>query len=201
MDLRAHNIFLAIALSAGTILPAVAQESSAPFGSTLPFQNAVTGEPLDWSMANEEGRDTPAVKEFFKTGHNPYTTIPKNCLTNFENVFLTSCSGCHGHLGEGKIGPGLNDNYWTYPAGKTDVGLFSIIYGGAQAQMGPHSDLELDQILQVMAWVRHLYKDGVADATWLTDDQKKSFKPYDEAADTEVKKTEDPAKCEARPFE
>lgn len=201
MDLRAQHVFLAATLLAGAALPALAQDSSPPFGTTLPFQNAVTGEPLDWSMANPDGKDTPAVKEFFKTGHNPYITIPKNCLTNFEDVFLTSCSGCHGHLGEGKIGPGLNDNYWTYPAGKTDVGLFSIIYGGAQAQMGPHTDLEFDQLLQVMAWVRHLYTGPVGDATWLNDEQKKAYKPYDDAANEEAKKAEDPAKCEARPFE
>ena len=43
-----------------------------------------------------------------------------------------SCSGCHGHVAEGNVGPGLNDNYWTYPKNKTDKGLFETIFGGAQ---------------------------------------------------------------------
>ena len=58
---------------------------------------------------------------------------------------------------EGKVGPGLNDNYWTYPKNKTDKGLFETIFGGAQGMMGPHNDLQLNETLLVMAWIRHLY--------------------------------------------
>ncbi len=69
----------------------------------------------------------------------------KACLPKGEEVYLTSCSGCHGHVGEGKVGPGLNDAYWTYPKNKTDKGLFETIFGGAQGMMGPHNDLQLDE--------------------------------------------------------
>ncbi len=45
--------------------------------------------------------------------------------------------------------------------------------------MGPHyMDLTLDQMLEVIAWVRHLYKDDVKDAPWLSDAQKASYRPY-----------------------
>ncbi len=141
------------------------------------LHNTDTGDPIDLSTSQPEGRDTPGVKNFLQTGTNPYIE-DKSCLPKGEIVFLTACSGCHGQIGEGKIGPGLNDNYWTYPKNTTDQGLFETIYGGARAQMGPHNDLTLDEILQVMAWVRHLYKDDVKDADWLNAAQKKAYKPY-----------------------
>jgi cytochrome c-L len=33
-------------------------------------------------------------------------------------------------------------------------------------------------MLEVIAWVRHLYKDDVKDAPWLSDAQKASYRPY-----------------------
>ncbi len=44
--------------------------------------------------------------------------------------------------------------------------------------MGPHNDLPLDEILKAMAWIRHLYTGDVAEADWLTPEQKKVFTPY-----------------------
>src|SRR5262245_63032162 len=88
------------------------------------FRNTITGEDLKvLESAAPEGRDTDAVKRFLETGVNAYTEV-KACLPKGEEVYLTSCSGCHGHVGEGKVGPGLNDAYWTYPKNKTDKGLF-----------------------------------------------------------------------------
>ncbi len=169
-----RNLALGV-LGAGLVVGAVAQTTS------LDLRNTVTGEPMSLADALPDGRDTEGVKLFLQTGHNPYNS-DKSCLRKGANMFLTACSGCHGHLAEGKIGPGLNDNYWTYPKNMTDQGLFETIFGGAQAQMGPQSlNLTLDEILQVMSWVRHLYKDDVKDAPWLTEDEKKNFKPYSEA--------------------
>lgn len=142
------------------------------------FYHTITGEDLRVpDSAVPEGRDTEAVKRFLATGINPYTEV-KACLPKGEEVYLTSCSGCHGHVAEGKVGPGLNDAYWTYPKNKTDKGLFETIYGGAQGMMGPHNDLQLDEMLKLMAWIRHLYTGDIAEADWLTPEQKKAFKPY-----------------------
>ena len=146
--------------------------------TTLDFRNTVTGEKLDFSYAKKDGSDTKGMQEFFKTGHDPYLE-DKSCLEVGESLFLTSCSGCHGQIGEGKIGPGLNDAYWTYPKNQTDEGIFETVFGGASGQMGPHyQDLTLDQMLEVIAWVRHLYKDDNKDAPWFSDQQKKDHKPY-----------------------
>jgi len=144
----------------------------------LTFYHTVTGEPLPMDKAPEEGRDTPAVKHFLQTGENPYNEV-KNCLKKGEEVYLVACSGCHGHVGEGKIGPGLNDNYWTYPKGNTDKGLFETIFGGAKSMMGPHWDLQLDETLKLMAWIRHFYHGPIEDAVWLTDGQKATFVQFD----------------------
>jgi cytochrome c-L len=156
------------------------------------FRHTITGEQLDLNLSPKEGRDTPAVKKFIETGVNPYTEV-KGCLPKGEEVYLVSCSGCHGHLAEGKVGPGLNDAYWTYPKNKTDKGLFETIFGGAQGMMGPHGqDIPMDEMLKLMAWIRHLYTGDTKDADWLTDAQKKAFKPYVDPGhgdDGEPKKT------------
>ncbi len=161
----------ALVATAFALIPAMAV-------AELTFYNTVTGEPLDLSHSPKEGSDTPAVKQFLETGLDPYVEV-KGCLPKGQKLFLEACSGCHGQVGEGKIGPGLNDNYWTYPKNTTDKGIFETIYGGARSQMGPHWDLQLDEILLIIAWIRHLYHGPVEDAVWLTPEQQKVFVPYD----------------------
>nr|ACB32194.1 MxaG [uncultured bacterium 16A2] len=170
---RLKRLSIALGLGAATVAFAAYAQSSA-----ITFRNTITGEVLNFDDALPEGRDTDGVKKFLQTGANPYNE-DKSCLKKGEQIFLSACSGCHGHLGEGKIGPGLNDDYWTYPENETDAGLFSTIFGGAKASMGPqYQNLKLDEMLQVMAWVRHLYKDDVSHAPWFTEAQKKNYKPY-----------------------
>jgi cytochrome c-L len=142
-----------------------------------PFHHTITGETLDLDTAPKEGRDTEAVKTFLETGRNPYNE-DATCLPRGEYIYLSSCSGCHGHLAEGKVGPGLNDDYWTYPKNKTDKGMFETIFGGGQGMMGPHNDLQLNETLLLMAWIRHLYTGPLEDAPWLTAEQAKAFKAY-----------------------
>lgn len=147
--------------------------------AAIMLTNTVTGQPLELSEAPEEGRDTEAVKKFLETGVNIYNE-KAICLPKAHELFLSMCSGCHGHYGEGKIGPGVNDAYWTYPKNETDQGLFETIFGGAQGQMGPmYGALNMNEMLLVMAWIRHLYKEDPAGATWLTEAQRKDFKPFD----------------------
>lgn len=142
------------------------------------FYNAVDGSALDFSLAMPEGQDTEAVREFMATGVNIYNEDPA-VLDVAEDQYNTMCSGCHGHYAEGKIGPGLNDSFWSYEMGKTDVGLFSILYGGAAGQMGPMwGSLTLDEMLLTMAWVRHLYTGDPAKASWLTPEQREAFTPF-----------------------
>jgi len=164
-------------LAAGMVYAALA----ATVQTSLDLRNTITGEPLNLEDSLPEGRETPGVKKFLQTGHDPYIEDP-SCLRQGQTLFLSACSGCHGLDAEGKIGPGLNDDYWTYPKNETDQGFFETVFGGARGQMGPHNeDLTLDETLMVMAWVRHLYKDPVEHAPWLTPEQKRAYKPYTEA--------------------
>lgn len=158
----------------------------------ITFRHTITGDVLNLDESLPEGRDTEAVKSFLQTGINPYNEV-KSCLPKGEEAFLVACSGCHGHHAEGKVGPGLNDSYWTYPKNKTDKGLFETIFGGAQGMMGPHgSHLSLDEMLLMMAWIRHLYTGDVAEAEWLNEEQKKTFRPFkpeEQAGTNEAQKT------------
>ncbi len=169
-----RRVLIRTGLVAGLTLAVVATAYA-----QVQFRSVVTGEELSMDDALPEGRDTPAAKKFLETGVNSYNENPA-ALKKGEELFLTGCSGCHGHLAEGKIGPALNRNNWNYPQnGESDTGLFETIYGGAQRQMGPQSSLmTVDQILLTMAWVRHLYAGDASDAVWLDDAQRARFKPY-----------------------
>lgn len=137
-----------------TVKTAATPEIVVDDGPDLEFRGTISGDVLDFKDGLDA--DTPAVKQFKKTGKNPYNgneAVVKNGYT----IYSTACSGCHGHLAEGKLGPALADSYWTYPGNKKDKGLFETIYGGAQGMMGPQQGkLPQDEILQVMSWVRSL---------------------------------------------
>nr|AAM18569.1 cytochrome c [Methylobacillus sp. SK-5] len=123
-----------------------------PAQADLDFRGTISGEPLDFEGETE----SPQFKEFKNTGVNPYNG-DQEALNKGYVIFATACSGCHGHLAEGKLGPALSDDYWTYPTNLEDKGLFETIYGGAAGQMGPQQGLlEPDEILHVMSWVRAL---------------------------------------------
>jgi cytochrome c-L len=158
-----------------------------------PFRNTVTGDIMDINTAPKEGRDTEGVKRFLETGIDPYIEV-EACLLKGEQSYLSSCSGCHGHVGEGKVGPGLNDSYWTYEKNKTDKGIFETIFGGARSMMGPHNDLPIDETLQIIAWIRHIYTGQADDAVWLTPEQKKAFTPYKAPSGDESEKRTEAAK-------
>ncbi|MCG8380444.1 MAG: cytochrome c(L), periplasmic [Proteobacteria bacterium] len=141
------------------------------------FRNTVTGEELDFSFAKPGGEETEELKHFFNTGENLYHEN-KEAITQGGDMYLTACSGCHGHHAEGKLGPALGDDYWTYPKNATDKGLFETMYGGATAMMGPqYKQLTLDEMLKVIAWIRSVYWGSAEKAAWLTEEQKKDFEP------------------------
>ncbi|MDD2762146.1 MAG: cytochrome c(L), periplasmic, partial [Methylomonas sp.] len=66
------------------------------------------------------------------------------------------------------LGPGLADDYWTYPRGLTDQGLFEILFGGANGMMGPqYVNFSTDDMLHIMSFLRSIYKGDPKKAEWL----------------------------------
>lgn len=137
-----------IVIAAPTLLPALAQ------AQTPRFYNLIEGTPLDFNGLKE--KETEQVKAFRSNGKNPYNGDTE-AIKQGESLFSTACSGCHGHHAEGKLGPGLNDDYWTYKQAATDPGLFSAIFGGLGGSMGPlRNRISQDDILHIMAWLRSI---------------------------------------------
>lgn len=182
-NFRSFGVALAFALSASSLAPPSAQAQD------MTLRHTITGESLDLSFA-KPGPETPAVKEFLATGTNVYRWN-KEAIAQGGEHFLTACSGCHGHEAEGKVGPALRDDYWTYPKnGKTDKGLFESIFGGAQAMMGPqYKQLTIDEMLQVVAWIRAVYVGPAENADWMSAEEKRDWKgpwvSFTHAADAE----------------
>lgn len=132
----------------------------------ITLRHAIQGTVLDLSFA-KKGGNTPAFKEFMQTGKNPYNT-DKEAIEHGESLYMTGCSGCHGHEAEGKLGPGLADDYWTYPSIATDKGLFELLFGGAKGMMGPqYVNFNTDEMLKIMAWIRSIYTGKPKKAKWL----------------------------------
>ncbi|TPQ29047.1 cytochrome c(L), periplasmic [Methylomonas sp. EFPC3] len=132
----------------------------------ITLRHALTGEALDLSFA-KKGGNTDKFKQFMQTGKNPYNGDAEAAKKG-ESLYMTGCSGCHGHEAEGKLGPGLADDYWTYPRGLTDQGLFEILFGGANGMMGPqYVNFSTDDMLHIMAFLRSIYKGDPKKAEWL----------------------------------
>lgn len=123
-------------------------------GPPLEFRGTLSGDVLEMSPMEGEVV-TLEVKHFLTTGDNPYRGN-QQAVNKGYTIFSTACSGCHGHLAEGKLGPALADDYWTYPKNETDKGIFETVYGGAAGMMGPQQGrLTIDEILHVIAWIRY----------------------------------------------
>jgi cytochrome c-L len=134
----------------------------------ISLNNAITGEKLDLSFAKKGGNEDN-FKQFLQTGKNPYNGN-KEAVEKGKSLYMTGCSGCHGHEAEGKLGPGLADDYWTYPRGLTDQGLFEILFGGANGMMGPqYVNFTTDELLHIMAFIRDIYTGDPKKAKWLKD--------------------------------
>jgi cytochrome c-L len=142
--------------------------SSTGAQADITLHHAITGEVLDMSVA-KPGGNTEVFKQFMQTGKNPYNGN-KEAVEKGKSLYMTGCSGCHGHEAEGKLGPGLADDYWTYPANATDKGLFELLFGGANGMMGPqYVNFSTDEMLHIMAFIRDIYNGDPKKAKWLKD--------------------------------
>lgn len=148
------------ATQAGSEAKAATTKVALKDGPAIEFRGTLSGDILDLSPMEDE-TFTPEAKHFMATGDNPYRNNDEAIKKGYT-IFSTACSGCHGHLAEGKLGPALADDYWTYPKNETDKGIFETIYGGAAGMMGPQQGrMTVDEILLVIAWIRHQADENV----------------------------------------
>ncbi len=153
-------------ISVTGLILAVLLMSAETAEADITLHNAITGDTLDMSFA-KKGGDTEAFKKFMQDGKNPYNG-DNAAVEKGHSLYMTGCSGCHGHEAEGKLGPGLADDYWTYPRNATDQGLFELLFGGANGMMGPQSsNFNTDELLHIMAWIRDIYNGDPKKAKWL----------------------------------
>ena len=130
-------------------LTAVAQE--------IAFRYALDNSPLEVVPRPGE-QETDAVKEFKKTGQNPYNGKPE-VLAEGKSLYAMFCQVCHLPDGSGRMGPSLIDTQHVHERITNDVGLFEVVYGGASGAMQPFSKrMTQDQILKTMAYLRTFMK-------------------------------------------
>lgn len=113
-------------------------------------------------------QDTPAAKEFLKTGVNQYTAIylkDKAQAQDGKKIFqMYGCIACHGGNAGGMTGPDLTDNNFNNSKIGTDVGMFEVIAGGTENGMTARHEqvannpdlLSTDEILKAVAWIRSM---------------------------------------------
>lgn len=149
---------------------AIAEQGDWKSLPVLDFRGTISGDSLDFNnLVDADGNpevETEAVQQFRRTGRNPYNEDAE-AIKAGGTIYATACSGCHGHHAEGKLGPALADDYWTYPKNATDKGLFETIFGGAQGMMGPQRNhMTQDEMLRVISWVRSVYHGDPEKAEW-----------------------------------
>jgi cytochrome c-L len=126
-------------------------------GQNIAFRHVFDKSPLDVSPKPGEVV-TAEVREFAKTGQNPYNG-KTDAVAGGKILYTEYCQSCHMPDGSGRMGPSLIEEHHVYEQIKNDVGLFEVIFGGAAGAMQPFSKrMSQDEILKVMAYLRTLMK-------------------------------------------
>ena len=78
-------------------------------------------------------------------------------LATGKEIFINNCSPCHGHNGEGGVGPNLTDDYWLHKGGIKDI-FRTIKLGWPEKGMKSwQQDLSAQQIHEVASYVKSLH--------------------------------------------
>jgi len=97
---------------------------------------------------------------------NPYTGN-QEAIQEGRRLFLQDgCSGCHGVMGGGGMGPQLLDPTWKF--GGDDETVFKLIKGQIPQQTMPKvfAILPDEQVWKIIAYVRSLYKGDPSLVVW-----------------------------------
>lgn len=73
-----------------------------------------------------------------------------------KDVFIATCSACHGKLGEGGVGPNMTDDYWVHGGSVKDI-FKTVKYGWPDKGMKAwKEELSPMQMAQVTSFIRTL---------------------------------------------
>lgn len=102
------------------------------------------------------------IAEFMKTSANNVDENTVKLLTDpsdiaaGKEIFLSTCSACHGKLGEGSVGPNLTDDYWIHSGSVKEI-FKTIKYGYPDKGMKSwKEDYSPIQIAQLTSFIRTL---------------------------------------------
>ncbi len=102
------------------------------------------------------------IAEFMKTSANNVDESSVKMLDSpadlsaGKDIFLATCSACHGKFGEGTVGPNLTDDYWLHSGSIKDI-FKTIKYGYPDKGMKSwKEDYSPIQIAQVTSYIRTL---------------------------------------------
>lgn len=152
-------LVLALALGAASAAgagtspdPRSASSDASASGEPLEFTD-IYGSPLEIEEPRPDETFTEEVREFHRTGENPYVGN-EEAIEEGRELFNATCRGCHGLEASGGMGPALTDETFRHERVATDKGFFEVVHGGASGAMRAFGD-RLDQadILKIMAYV------------------------------------------------
>ena len=145
------------AAAAASIAVVLALWPASALSQQIEFRHVFDNSPLDVAPKPNE-QFTEAVREFHRTGQNPYAGKPE-VIEEGKRLYGQFCQACHMPDGSGGMGASLIGDKHIYPRITKDTGWFEVVFGGASGAMQPFGlRMSQDQILQVMAYVRTLTK-------------------------------------------
>jgi cytochrome c-L len=147
---------VSLAVAVGLLIGGLVVLSSSG-AADVEFRYSMDNSPLDTTPKPGEIL-SDAVRDFRKTGENPYNGKPE-VVAEGKKLYAAYCQSCHLPDGSGRMGASLIGEKHVYERVAKDVGLFEVIFGGASGAMQPFSKrMTQDEILKVMAYVRTLMK-------------------------------------------
>jgi cytochrome c-L len=154
--MAASRLF-SICMTAGSVAAMCAFSPAPALSQEQEFHHVFDNSKLDVSAKPNE-QFTEAVREFHRTGQNPYSGKPE-AIAEGKQFYGQFCQACHMPDGSGGMGASLIGDKHIYPRITTDKGWFEVVFGGASGAMQPFGlRMSQDQILRVMAYVRTLMK-------------------------------------------
>ena len=146
-----------ICMTAGFVAAMFAFSPAPALSQEQEFHHVFDNSKLDVSAKPDE-QFTEAVREFHRTGENPYSGKPE-AIAEGKQLYVQFCQACHMPNGSGGMGASLIGDKHIYSRIITDKGWFEVVFGGASGAMQPFGlRMSQDQILKVMAYVRTLMK-------------------------------------------